>query len=75
MENEVRIVRTESKTFVIPKDELLLDKYPLENDIRLVTRKPNEKIFVVEKKYLTDFREDSGNNITHEKDIETKYTI
>ena len=67
MENEVRIVLTENKTFAIPKDKFLINEYPLQDDIRFVTQRPNDKIFVVEKKYLTDFKEDSGNNINEDK--------
>ena len=75
LENEVRNVLAENKMFAIPKDELQLEKYPLQDNVTSVIRKPNDKTFVVEKKYLIEFREESENNIIEEKDDERKCSL
>ena len=59
MEKDVTKVVMENKTYVVPKEEFLLQEYPLQSDCHCVIRlfngekDPKLKSFIVEKKDLT----------------------
>ena len=56
-ENKVMDVLIEGKTYVIPKKDILLEKYPLQSDVKCVIRNSKGKVkkFIVEKKNLNNF--------------------
>ena len=68
-------IYTVIKTYIIPKDDLPLEKYPLQSDVRFVKRSSNgkDKTFVVEKKNFTDFNEQSENNTFAENQEEADF--
>ena len=58
----------EGKTYVVPKDDLALEKYPLQGEVRSVSKfskgKTSSKIYIVKNE---DLNERSENTIVEEK--------